>query len=142
MKIKILITAIVLTLAMPAVAEFKTVQLAHEVALSDLRLPSHPSGTIGFKGCSECEYQTERVSAFAAAFEANETVTAQMQFEDSSPVPDKAFSLGAGSGIAADHFNATSTAVSERDPGNPTDRDSTAVHTQAFYVVGPADSTL
>ena len=63
MKIKILITALVLTLPMPAVADFKTVQLAHEVALSDLRLPSHPSGTIGFKGCSECEYQTERVSA-------------------------------------------------------------------------------
>ena len=72
----------------------------------------------------------------------NESVTAQMLFEDSSPVPDKAFSLGAGSGIAAYHFIATSTAVSERDPGNPTDRDSSAVHTQAFYVVGPSDPTL
>ncbi len=72
----------------------------------------------------------------------NESVTAQMLFEDSSPVPDKAFSLGAGSGIAAYHFNATSTAVSERDPGNPTDRDSSAVHTQAFYIVGPTDPTL
>ena len=72
----------------------------------------------------------------------NESVTAQMQFEVSSPVPDKAFSLGAGSGIAAYHFIAISTAVSERDPGNPTDRDSSAVHTQAFYVVGPSDPTL
>ncbi len=71
-----------------------------------------------------------------------ESVTAQMLFEDSSPVPDKAFSLGAGSGIAAYHFIATSTAVSERDPGNPTDRDSSAVHTQAFYIVGPTDPTL
>jgi len=62
MKIKILITALVLTLALPAAAEFTTVQLAHEVALSDLRLPSHLSGTIGFKGCSTCEYRTERVS--------------------------------------------------------------------------------
>jgi len=62
MKIKILITALVLTLAMPAAAQFTTVQLAHEVALSELRLPSHPTGTIGFKSCSECEYQTKRVS--------------------------------------------------------------------------------
>jgi len=72
----------------------------------------------------------------------HETVTAQVQFEDSTPVPDRAFSLGAGSGIAAYHFIATAQAVSARDPGNPTDRDSSAVHTQAFYVVGPEAPTL
>jgi len=72
----------------------------------------------------------------------NETVTAQITFEDSTPVPDKAFSLGVGSGIAAYHFIATAQAASMRDPGNPTDRDSTAVHTQAFYVVGPDSPTL
>jgi len=72
----------------------------------------------------------------------NETVTTQIQFEDSTPVPDRAFSLGAGSGIAAWHFIATAQATSMRDPGNPTDRDSTAVHTQAFYVVGPEPTTL
>ena len=72
----------------------------------------------------------------------HETVTAQIQFEDSTPVPDKAFSLGAGSGIAAYHFIATAQAASMRDPGNPTDRDSSAVHTQAFYVVGPEAPTL
>ena len=71
-----------------------------------------------------------------------ESVTAVITFEDSTPVPDRAFSLGAGSGIAAYHFIATSQASSMRDPGNPTDRDSTAVHTQAFYVVGPEPSTL
>ncbi len=73
---------------------------------------------------------------------ANETVTAQIQFEDSTPVPDKAYSLGVGSGISAYHFVATSQALSMRDPGNPTDRDSTAVHTQAFYVVGPESPTF
>ena len=72
----------------------------------------------------------------------HETVTMQIQYEDSSIVPDKAFSLGAGVGISAYHFVATSTAESLRDPGNPTDRDSTAVHTQAFYVVGPGSPTL
>ena len=62
MKIKVLITVFVLCLALPAAAQFTTTQLAHEVALNELRLPSHPSGTIGFKSCSECEYQTKRVS--------------------------------------------------------------------------------
>ena len=71
-----------------------------------------------------------------------ETVTTQIQFEDSTPVPDKAFSLGAGSGVAAYHFIATAQAQSRRDPGNTTDRDSTAVHSQAFYVVGPDAPTL
>jgi type IV pilus assembly protein PilX len=71
-----------------------------------------------------------------------ESVETQITFEDSTPVPDRAFSLGAGSGIAAYHFIATAQATSMRDPGNPTDRDSTAVHTQAFYVVGPEATTL
>ena len=47
-----------------------------------------------------------------------------------------------GSGIAAYHFNATSQAEYRRDPGNITDRDSTATHTQAFYIVGPELSAL
>ena len=71
-----------------------------------------------------------------------ESVTAQIQFEDSTLVPDKGFSLGVGSGIAAYHFIATATAQSRRDPGNPTDRDATAIHTQAFYVVGPESAGL
>ena len=72
----------------------------------------------------------------------NEYVTTSITFEDSSPVPDKAFSLGAGSKISAWHFIASSQAVSARTPGTPTDRDSKATHTQAFYVVGPEDQTL
>jgi hypothetical protein len=72
----------------------------------------------------------------------HDSVTAEIEFEDSSIVPDKAFSLGSGSGVAAYHFLATSTASSLRDPGNTTDRDASAIHTQAFYVVGPESSTL
>jgi len=72
----------------------------------------------------------------------HDSVSAEIEFEDSSIVPDKAFSLGSGSGVAAYHFLATSTATSERDPGSTTDRDSSAIHTQAFYVVGPESSTL
>ena len=71
-----------------------------------------------------------------------DSVSADIAYEDSSIVPDKAFSLGSGSGVAAYHFLATSTATSLRDPGGTTDRDSSAIHTQAFYVVGPESSTL
>ena len=68
--------------------------------------------------------------------------TASIQYEDSTLVPDRAFSLGVGSGISAYHFLATSQAAFNNDPGNDTDRDATAVHTQAFYVVGPEAPTL
>jgi type IV pilus assembly protein PilX len=73
----------------------------------------------------------------------NDQVTAQIQ-PDGEPtiVPDKAFTLGAGSSIVAYHFIATAQAESRRAPGSTTDRDSTATHTQAFYIVGPSAPTL
>jgi type IV pilus assembly protein PilX len=71
-----------------------------------------------------------------------EIVSATVQFEDSTLVPDQAFSLGSGSGIAAFHFLATSQAQYRMDPGNVTDRDAAATHTQSFYVVGPDSPTL
>jgi len=57
-------------------------------------------------------------------------------------VPDRAFSLGVGSGISAYHFIATATAESKRASGISTDRDASAIHTQAFYVVGPESPIL
>jgi len=72
----------------------------------------------------------------------HDSVDAQVDFEESSIVPDKAFSLGSGSGVSAFHFVATATAKSLRDPNGTTDRDAGAVHTQAFYVVGPESPTL
>ena len=74
----------------------------------------------------------------------HESYTAVIVFEDATMVPDRAFSLGVGSGIAAYHFNATSTAASQRiaGGGGTTDRDASAVHSQAFYVVGPESQAL
>lgn len=63
MNSKVLTSLFLLILAMPLMAQIRTVQLAHEVALGDLRLPQSEAGTIGFKSCEECEYQTERVTA-------------------------------------------------------------------------------
>ncbi|MBT8087122.1 MAG: hypothetical protein KJO46_03770 [Gammaproteobacteria bacterium] len=71
-----------------------------------------------------------------------ESVVTTVQYENSTIVPDRAFSLGSGSGVAAYHFIATAQATSKRSPGDTTDRDSTAEHTQAFYIVGPAASSL
>ncbi len=72
----------------------------------------------------------------------SDTVTSVIIFEDSTLVPDRAFSLGVGSGIAAYHFNAIASAESKRDAGGTTDRDASAIHSQAFYVVGPEAPTL
>ena len=63
MKLKVLITAALLCLALPAAAEFKIVQDAYEIALSDLRLPRNESGTLAFKECESCDFITVRVGA-------------------------------------------------------------------------------
>lgn len=75
---------------------------------------------------------------------ATDSVQSTIQFQDSTLVPDRAFSLGVGSGIAAYHFIATAVAQSKREgvAGGTTDRDASATHTQAFYVVGPEAPTL
>jgi type IV pilus assembly protein PilX len=88
------------------------------------------------------QFATVGATALKQTISTNEKITTTIQFENSTLVPDKAFSLGVGSGIAAYHFLVTSQAEFRRDPGKTTDRDSTATHTQAFYVVGPEMSTL
>jgi len=72
----------------------------------------------------------------------NDEYTATVDYEAATLVPNDAFSLGVGSGISAYHFLASSEAKSKRASGSTTDRDSTALHTQAFYVVGPGDDSL
>ncbi len=72
----------------------------------------------------------------------HDSVTSTIIFEDSTLVPDRAFSLGVGSGIAAYHFNVIATAESKRDAGGTTDRDASAIHSQSFYIVGPEASTF
>ena len=91
---------------------------------------------------SQGQFGTGGATALTLYPTSNENIVTTIQFEDSTAVPDKAFSLGVGSGIAAYHFLATSQAEFRRDPGNTTDRDSTATHSQAFYIVGPELSAL
>jgi type IV pilus assembly protein PilX len=91
---------------------------------------------------SQGQFETASATSIAQTPTDNQSIATSIQFEDSTVVPDRAFSLGVGSGIAAYHFNAISQAEFQRDPGSPTDRDSSATHSQAFYIVGPEMSTL
>jgi type IV pilus assembly protein PilX len=73
----------------------------------------------------------------------NEDVATVISFQQTTmPPADDAYSLG--SGVSAYHFRATATARSKRAgvAGADTDRDASAVHTQSFYIIGPASPTL
>ncbi len=63
MKFKAMIAAFVLLLALPVPAPADIVQEAYEVALSNVRLPRTPNGTIAFKECPRCDYAVLRVGA-------------------------------------------------------------------------------
>jgi hypothetical protein len=65
MRLKLFIAALMFGLAMPAAADFTTIEQAYEVALSEMRLPRSEGGTIAFKECSTCDYRTKRVDANA-----------------------------------------------------------------------------
>jgi hypothetical protein len=65
MKFKIFITALVLSLALPAAAQFELITKGAEVVLSDLRLPRNDGGTIAYKPCRTCDYKTNRVAVDA-----------------------------------------------------------------------------
>jgi type IV pilus assembly protein PilX len=80
--------------------------------------------------------------ATSRTINAQDSVNGEVVFEGWSIVPDKAYSLGTGSGIAAYHFIGTATATSRRDPDGTTNRDAEAVHSQAFYIVGPEPPAL
>jgi type IV pilus assembly protein PilX len=87
-------------------------------------------------------FNTNASVAVVTTINAHDSVSSQIAYEGTTIVPDRAFSLGSGSGVSAYHFLATATAKSQRDTGSTTDRDSAAVHTQAFYIVGPGSPTL
>ena len=63
MKFKVMIAAIVLSLALPVTAQADIVQTGYEVALSNVRLPRSSNGTIAFKECDRCDYVVLRVGA-------------------------------------------------------------------------------
>jgi len=65
MKLKIIIAAFLLSLTVSAAADFKTIREGYEVAIGNVRLPQSKSGTIAYKKCSECPYETKRMASDA-----------------------------------------------------------------------------
>ncbi len=73
----------------------------------------------------------------------HETVTSTINFvRQTIPTDESAFSLGGDGDFGANHFLIRADAESNRIAGGTTDRDASAVHTQAFFVVGPKDPRL
>ena len=70
MHMRTLLLAALVVLSAPAAADFEPVTEAHEVRLDHLRLPGTAGGTLSFKACAECAWQTVRVSS-DARYEAN-----------------------------------------------------------------------
>jgi hypothetical protein len=62
MKIKYFFIAALLTVSLPAAADFTTMAEAYELALSDVTVPATPSSGITFKQCDDCDPQTVRVT--------------------------------------------------------------------------------
>lgn len=62
MRFMILIATITLALSAPGVAQFRTLSEAYEVRLSDLRLPQSEDGTVAYKTCDDCPYESKLVS--------------------------------------------------------------------------------
>ena len=62
MKIRLIVVVLMLCLAAPAFSQFRTIAEAYEVGISDVRLPQNEGGTMAFKKCGDCDYETRRVS--------------------------------------------------------------------------------
>lgn len=62
MKTRHFIIAALLSLSLPAAADFTTYAAAYELALSDFRVPATPSSGVIFRKCADCDMQTIRVT--------------------------------------------------------------------------------
>ncbi len=62
MQIQKLMAVILLALSFSASADFTTVTEAYEVDVSNLTMPVNEVGTLKFKQCDDCEWQTVMVN--------------------------------------------------------------------------------
>lgn len=61
MMSRIVFAAILIGLSLTAAAQLRTVSEAYEVRASDVRLPASEIGTISFKRCPDCDFESLRV---------------------------------------------------------------------------------
>lgn len=62
MKIQLTSAIAVLLLSFSVSAQFQTLQLAHEVPVSQFVVPVTQNGTLNFKSCDECEQFSARLT--------------------------------------------------------------------------------
>ena len=62
MKLKLLVTTILMFSAFPLMADFQTVSLAHEVNVSSLTVPTSQNSRISFNECEDCTVTTVRLT--------------------------------------------------------------------------------
>lgn len=59
---RLLVLVSLTVVSFTAGADFRTVQRAYEVVLSDFRAPATPNGTASFQPCESCDRMTVRVT--------------------------------------------------------------------------------
>lgn len=62
MKTRHFIIAALLSISLPAAADFTTIAEAYELSLADVQVPATPSSGIVFRKCTECDMQVVRVT--------------------------------------------------------------------------------
>lgn len=55
MNIRNIFLAVLLSVSLPAFAQFRTIERAIEVALSDLQVPASTNGSLIFRECRDCD---------------------------------------------------------------------------------------
>lgn len=80
MSIRSLLAVLLVCLSVPATADFVPVSKAYEVAVADLRLPGTVNGTVSFRVCEACDYQTIRVTS-GTRYEANDQLLTLQDFQ-------------------------------------------------------------
>jgi len=62
MHIRKLLVAVLMSLSISAAAEFVTVELSYELALSDMTTPVTSSGSLVFRECGDCDSRSIRMT--------------------------------------------------------------------------------
>ena len=63
MQIQKLMAVVLLALSFSATADFTTITEAYEISVSNMTMPVNQGGTLKFKQCNDCEWQTVLVNS-------------------------------------------------------------------------------
>lgn len=79
MKPRTTVYALLLSLALPAAGEFKTISAAYEVSLSNFRVPAAPNSVAILQKCDDCDQIAIRVTP-GTEYTINDDVVTLKQF--------------------------------------------------------------